>query len=302
MNIRHFLYVPMTGLGLHGGYRGDNWLKNRIEIFKEYVVPSLVHQSKKEFIVWISWRPEEQENPIVRDFQESLDAIRGMRFVHTFGGLCFYDDKFDDEEAKRRLLARLKFTLPRLKEYVTDAEIVYMTIQPSDDMYMSNMVSLVQGNWPDHKDAMGFTKGYIMNYATKELAEYNPTTTPPFATVRFPAGIFLDPQKHFNFTGPYKSHEYVKDHMREGFWTTRGFVVGTHGCNISTVWKHHYKGRELTGGEKDYVLWMTNSYFAKPVVVKRTLALIARNILNTLPFQQRLRNLYHSLPSKYKIL
>ena len=300
-NFRHFFMVPFTGLGLYNGYRGDKWLKNRINIFNEYVLPSLINQTKKEFIVWICWRLEERQNEIVKEFMRMLEDIRGMRFVHTFGGIPFYDDKYDEDKANYRLYRNLEATLPELKDYVGDAEVVFMTIQPSDDMYFSRMAETIQCAWPEDKDAMGFQRGYIMNYATKELAEYNPTTTPPFATIRFRAETFLDPRQHFQFTGPYKSHEFVKDHLREGFWEDRGFVVGTHGVNISTVWKHHYKGREITGGERDYILWMTNSFFARPIAVKRTLGLVARSILNALPFQNKLREIYHRLPSRYKI-
>ena len=299
--IQHLLYVPFSGLGLYNGFRGDTWLKNRIKIFKQFVVPSLINQTKQEFIVWVSWRPEEKTNPLVQEFWQSLDGIRGMRFVFTYGGLCFWDDKLSDEDASKKLLDNLTQTLPELESYVDHADFVYMTIQPSDDMYVSNAMEEIQSVLPITK-AMGWEKGYIMNLGTKEIAEYNPETLPPFSTIIFPKETFLDPQKHYKFTKPYKSHEYVR--WIEPFFTLpgRGFVVGTHGENISTVFDHPYKGKTLTGNERDAVLTSIRAYFTEPLEIKkRPLRLLARQILNKLPGEKRLRSLYHNLPACLKI-
>lgn len=301
----HFLYVPFTGLGLRGGYRGDTWLKNRIRIFKAFTLQSILNQSNKNFVLWISWRPEDRDNPIVQEFERHLEQVcaagwpLGIWFVFTYSGPCFWDDKFENDQ----LLERLKATLPELGGYVA-GEHVLMTIYPSDDMYLSDMVETMQ-NWPsDNIDVMGYLDGYIMQYSTKKLAEYNPETKPPFFTIRFPAKVFLDAKAHYDFTGPYKSHEYVGDDMRYMALPGRGFVVGTHGENISTVFNHPYKGRELspTSDEYETVLYKTGTYYSDPLVTRKGLRLWARHIANLLPFERVLRALYHSLPSKYQKL
>lgn len=301
-NAIHFLYCPFTGLGLHGGFRGDKWLKNRIKVFKQFVLPSLMNQTKREFVLWVSWRPEEKNNPIVDNFRESLERLRGLSVVFTYGGLCFYDDKYDDDTARTRLLGNLTATLPELKGLVGDSDEVFMTIQPSDDMYLSDFVESVHNKWPKDVEAMGFRKGYIIDYGTKELAEYNPDTTPPFATIRFSRDKFLDPEKHTKYTGPYKSHEYVKDHLKEGFWENRGFIVGTHGENISTTWNIPYRGEIITGEKKEKILLNAGIYFSDPIKVKKGIGLILREILNRLPFQKKIRRIYHLLPIKLKKL
>lgn len=130
----NFKMVPFTGLGLFNGYRGDEWLKNRLEIFNEYVLPSLLNQ--KDFYLWICWRPEEKTNPIVREFQKTLEGINNLSVIHTFGGIPFYDDKYAEETAQERLLKTLKMSLPELKNIVGDADEVTVQIQPSDDMYL----------------------------------------------------------------------------------------------------------------------------------------------------------------------
>ena len=258
---KHFMYCPFTGLGLYQGFRGNRWLKNRIKIFKQFVIPSLQAQTSQEFTLWISWRHEERFNSIVKEFQEYLKTIN-LDVVHTFSGVCFYDDKYPPEEARNRLLDAIHGAMMDLVN-TTEGEVGYewvlMTIQPSDDCYHKNFVQGIQTMFKNSDlyplQAIGFTKGYLMNYQTKEIAEWNPKTNPPFYTIKMPRPIFINPTEHVKYTalkhevGQYKagtplpSHEYVADCMRYGKIDERGFLVGTHGENISTIWKHPYRGQ-----------------------------------------------------------
>jgi hypothetical protein len=284
MKKTHICLVPFTGLGLYGGYRGDTWLRNRIKIFKQFVIPSMLNQSKLEFVVWIAWREEERYNPIVQDFQRSLDGLKGLSFVHTFGGCPFYDDKYEDSIAKKRLLETLKLSLPDLTKVVGDSTFVYLTIWPSDDMYLNDAVKEIQEIPYTEKGAFGYTKGYIMRYNTKEVAEYNPKTIPPFFTIMFRRDVFLDPQEHFTYTGPYESHEYVKDIFKFTPIEKRGFVVGTHGENISTIFDHPFKGETLSKDDAERVLIKTGNFLTEPTTVEKDLyRRVMKRILNKLP-------------------
>ena len=260
---KHLMYCPFSGLGLYNGFRGNRWLKNRIKIFKQFVVPSLQAQTEKNFTLWISWRPEERYNGIVKSFQEWLKGT-GLDVIHTFSGVCFYDDKYPEKEARNRLVSAIHGAMIELvnaTEGDTGCEWVLMTIQPSDDCYDRNTIKAIQTMFK-HEDlytlqALGFKQGYLMNYQTKELAEWNPATNPPFYTIKFPRPTFINPLEHVEFTalkkdaGPYKkgtplpSHEYVKDCLRTGYIDQRGFLVGTHSNNISTVFDHPYKGANV---------------------------------------------------------
>src|SRR3990167_49159 len=172
VSFAHFLYCPFTGLGLKNGYRGDRWLENRIKVFKHFTLPSIINLGRSQTL-WISWRPEEKNNPIVQQFMADLDAIKGLSVIHTFHGLCFYDDKYDDFTAKARLMNALEATLPELKMHVELHTHVLMTIQPSDDMFLSGAIEKIQ-EWAKKNDGVCcWKKGYIMNYGTKEVAEYN---------------------------------------------------------------------------------------------------------------------------------
>lgn len=255
---KHLMYCPFTGLGLYNGFRGNRWLKNRIKIFKQFVIPSLQAQTEKNFTLWISWRPEERHNHIVKDLQSYLQTT-GLNVIHTFSGVCFWDDKYSPEIAQERLLTAIHGSMSELVDATEGNEgyeWVLMTIQPSDDCYHRNAVKGIQAVFRGMPklQALGYEKGYIMNYQTKELAEWNPKTNPPFYTIKFPRPTFINPLEHARYTslkkdiGSYKagtplpSHEYVKDCFTYGVVSERGFLVGTHGENISTIFDHPYRG------------------------------------------------------------
>lgn len=269
---KHLMYMPFTGLGLYNGFRGNRWLKSRIQICKQFVIPSLKAQTCKDFTLWISWRPEERHNRIVKDFQDWLKET-GLDVIHTFSGVAFYDDKYPPEVAKERLISAIHGAMIELVDATEGDkgyEWVLMTIQPSDDCFHKNAVKGIQGVFRDPEmyplQAIGFQKGYLMNYQTKELAEWNPKTNPPFYTIKFPRPVFINPLQHVEYTSlkhdvpgypkgtPLPSHEYVKDCLRYGTIPERGFLVGTHGENISTIWNHPYRGEILQGKiEGEYI-------------------------------------------------
>jgi hypothetical protein len=239
---KHYMYCPVTGLGLYGGFRGNRWLRNRVTIFKQFVVPSLLAQSNKDFTLWMGFRPEERNNPHVIELKEWLDK-QPLKNIFTYGGLCFWDDKYPDNVAKERLSMNLHLTIRDMFDDIGDVDYIYMSVQPSDDCYRYDAVDMMhQALASDTMQAFGFTKGYIMNYQTKEVSEYNPTTNPPFYTIKFPKDIFVDPQKHVSYA-PIKSHEYVANHLKYGVIDERGFLVGVHGENVSTFYNHPFKGK-----------------------------------------------------------
>ena len=251
--ICHFLYMPFTGLGLYSGYRGDNWLQNRIKIFKEYVLPSIFNQSNQNFILLISWRSEEKKNPIVKEFAKYLNHYRDLNFIFSYAGILFWDDKYSDNDAEWNLQKSLEKTLPYLKDVIGNANWVLFTIWPSDDMYLYNMVEKIQ-EIPLEEKAIGFKRGYIIDMMTKEISEYNPITTPPFYTIFFPKETFLNPDEYMKYIGRCKSHEYVGDFLPYQLFEERGFIVGTHTENISTTYNIPYRGRKLTREEAGNVM------------------------------------------------
>lgn len=250
----HFVMVPWTGLGLYDGFRGNRWLKNRIKIFKQFVLPSLMNQTNKDFVLWFAWRYEEATNPVVKEFKDYMDFV-GIPIVHTHAGIPFYDDKYPDEIAHTRLIDAIHGSMGELFNVMGEAETILMTIQPSDDVYRTSLVEDTQNFFKQTEyDVSGYKNGYVMDYLTGRLKEWNPATTPPFYTIRFTRDIFTDPMKHVKFIGPYKSHEFVKDFLKCKYLEERGFIVGTHSENISTVFNHPFAGQEFMSYNKQEIL------------------------------------------------
>lgn len=257
--IIHLLHCPWTGLGLYSGFRGNRWLKNRVKVFKQFVIPSLQAQSSKNFVLWCAFRREEKTNPIVKELVEYMNSIKEFKTVFTYHGICFWDDKYPDDVARDRLLTSLHGSMGELIDTIGEVDYVLMTIQPSDDVYRYDVVEGVQNIFNENPniDGCGFTKGYIMNYQTKDVREYNPKTNPPFYTIKFQREVFIDPLRHADFTalkkdvGKYKkgtpipSHEYVPDAIRYAKINERGFLVGCHGSNISTTFDNPFGGEKV---------------------------------------------------------
>lgn len=302
MTIKHLLYVPFTGLGLRNGYRGDQWLRNRIKVFLTFVIPSLIHQSNRNFTLWLQFRPEDEGNPDVLQLESTLQTMRDLSVIFTYGGLCFEDDKYDRPVSLQRLEANLARTMPILAPIVANHDVVLMTIQPSDDMYLSKMVEETQARAKSlgkitTPQSCGYREGYMINMNTLELAEYakhdwktddtstyTTNTIPPFFTVMFPRDIFLDAKAHTEWTGPYRSHEYIGEHTKYHILPGRGFIVGTHGENISTTWHHRYKGRMIEGEEKEKILFQVGLYQAEPIKLEKDLGRkVEQRWINLLP-------------------
>lgn len=251
-----FLMVPFSGLGLYNGFRGNRWLRNRIKIFKQFVIPSLLNQTDRDFTLWVAWRPEERNNRYVQELKAYLEALPNFSVVFTYSGVPMYDDKYEDSVARVRVADAINGSIRELINLADGAEEIYWMMQPSDDLYDKLTVESVKLGFGANPEiqALSFSKGFICNYFTKELREYNPKTNPPFAAIRFPRGVFFDPSKHMAHislkkdSGQYKagtplpSHEYLTDCLTTGFFDGRGFLVGTHQDNISTVFDHPYAG------------------------------------------------------------
>lgn len=252
-NVKHYLYVPFCGLGNFGGWRGERWFRNRMKIFKQFVVPSLLNQTNKNFTVWISFT-QGQKNHILVDALDIYLTEVGLPHVFTYHGICFYDDKHPKEDARRILVENLHGTMGELLDDMGDVDEVLMTIQPSDDCFYSGAVEEIQRELNSDLEAVGYKHGYIINYLTLEISNYDCLTNPPFYTIKFDKATFIDPVEHCDYTAlkhdvpgyetgtPLPSHEWVKYCLNYKQIDRRGFLVGTHGDNISTNWQIPYKG------------------------------------------------------------
>lgn len=268
--MKHLIYIPWTGVGVKGGFRGDSWYKHRIEIFKNYTLKSLANQSNRDFTLWCSFRPEEEINPLTREIWLAIEAA-GLKTVFTFNGLMYVDDKFLKltwktrirnllqmvwdcwhsgdwkspselwrytwEDKNKSLPERLTASLSKLKNTIGQADWIYMTRLDSDDMLHREAVSLIQAQEPTERKALVMDKGYMYNTETGQVAEWLPPTCPPFTTVIFPGETFFDPEKHLSYYGTFTSHEDYPKVFNAETLDLYKYCVTAHGKDhISTAW------------------------------------------------------------------
>lgn len=244
--MKHLMYTPFTGLGLYGGYRGKRWLRNRIHIFKQFVIPSLQAQTNKDFTLWISWQNEDMNTETVLELADWLSSNTNLRFIFTYSGVCFWDDKYAPEIAQKRLAEAIHGAVPYLSAEIGQDEDVLVTIQPSDDCYSIDTVERIHELFKkyDWAQAVAYKRGYVMDYMSRKIAEWNPTTNPPFYTIKFKSKVFLNPFSHIEYAG-IESHEFLPTKLQTIEMPERGFLVGTHGENISTIFEHPFRGTEV---------------------------------------------------------
>lgn len=239
----HLIYTPFTGVGLHGGFRGNKWLEHRIEVFKNYTLKSMLNQSHTEFLHWFSFRPEESTNPRVLGLAKHLESIN-YPFIFTFNGLMYWDDKFNKfsikvamrnmlmmlwdcwknkelknpieilkytfERKNKTLLKRVTYSLEAIKRKIgINYDWVYLTRIDSDDMFHKETVELIQSQEPAYKRALVFQNGYILNVTTGQVAEWKPPTNPPFHTIIFPASVFFSPASYLSYYEDFTTHEDI---------------------------------------------------------------------------------------------
>lgn len=243
--------ISFTGLGLENGYRGDAWFKRRIELYNKYTFQSLKKQTNQDFIIWLQFRPEEKENPLIKNIDTSHKTIM------TFNGICIWDDKKENEE--KGLLKRLDKSLFELRDVVGDNDVKLVRLD-SDDMYSKEVIESIKNEPFEHKRALTHRNGWIYSYTTDQLAEWNPATNPPFYCLMIDNKTFLDPEKHFETIKGIKSHEYVIKEFNEKRMPDRRYCVVVHNANISTIFRHPFRGAEIWDEEtklnilKDYHL------------------------------------------------
>lgn len=266
----HLVRIVFTGVGLHGGFRGDEWFSHRIKIFKNYTLKSLANQSNKNFVLWCCFRAEEENNPLTNEIRQAI-AGAGLGYIFTFDGIPYFDDKFSNytlktkiknflqmlwdgyyhkrmrslremwrhtwENKNKTLLARLTRTLGALRlEVGNKYDWVYVTQIDSDDMFHRDVVGLIQSHAPDYKKALVMDKGYMYNVVTGQLGEWLPPTCPPFSTVIFPANVFFNPQRYLEYYEGFRTHEDIPKVFHAETLDLYKYCVTFHAKHISTAW------------------------------------------------------------------
>lgn len=246
----HLVYVPFTGLGIVE-YRGDEWFEYRIEIFKKYVLPSLANQTTKNFILWISFRPEEKENPLTAKLEQHIKDS-GVKYLLTFDGVMMWDDRGlkHNENLKERMGKSLEY----IKSQTEQMEWVYKTDLGSDDLFSEEALEEIQKVEPKERGAAYYLNGYVIDTERRRVAEWNRETSCSKYTVIYPYDTFFSAEKHLEYIRGLTSHEFLPKVFDAVRLPDRRYMAGVHRGNISTAWENNLRGKEFEGEEKDEIL------------------------------------------------
>ncbi len=91
--MKHIFQVPFTGKTPHGdGFTSQEWYDERIELFTKYTLKSLKNQTRKDFLLWITFRPEEIFNKSTKKIAKALTES-GIQNIVSFNGTMFTEDR-----------------------------------------------------------------------------------------------------------------------------------------------------------------------------------------------------------------
>ena len=241
--MKHFLYVPFSGLGKYDKQRTEEYWHYRVDIFRKFTLKSLLNQGCKDFTLWISFRPQDKESNFVNEIEMYLKDT-GLDYVFTFDGVIMWDDR--GLENNDTLLERTKKTLEILNKRIVDENYIYITGLGSDDMLSEEAIWEIQREIPQTKKALYYLSGWIFDARTEQLAEWNRDTPCSKYTIMYPREVFQDAKKYWDYEFEcLKSHEYITTCYQAKQLKDGRYCCVVHGANISTDWFHKFRGQEI---------------------------------------------------------
>lgn len=240
-NIKHIFNTAFTGKTPHGdGFTSQEWYDKRADLFIKYTLESLKKQSNKEFLLWLTFRPQELLNPTTKKIAKALTAS-GIANIMSFNGTMFTEDKAVWHNVD--LKERLEVCLPTLKEFVGDADWVYETNLDSDDTVHKDFVKTVQSYKPKKKGALYMTRGFVYNTQGRVADWLNPVSQQNY-TIMFPTKLYFDAEQRLEYLDGFNTHEQIPEKFKAEKLPDGLFCSIIHGGNISTVWSHPFRGNE----------------------------------------------------------
>lgn len=190
MNFSHFLLTQFNLKNFPGtSEKSYNdwviWTKNRIELFKNYCLPSILNQSNKEF-TWLIFF--DKDTPIeIRSFVEELERYQFIK-IHYLNGM---------EDFDRSYMHEVKKSLRPTDHWVITTRL------DNDDMLHRDAMKVIQQNFVPRNDFMiSLASGYVLDTNQKILAHYYYPMSPFITLIESasdsPRGIFLKPHTQWN--------------------------------------------------------------------------------------------------------
>jgi hypothetical protein len=271
---KHIIYIPFSGVGLFDDPDDDAWLLYRIGVFKNFTLKSILNQSIKPDLLWLSFDGR-RNNGWIKALVNSIP----IPTIVTYSGLIYKDDKYIirlrgsenyqstgaqavrmiGRAVKRRSLKifiryiwRLLFknltlesrlsALQSVKNALGTFQWVYLTRIDSDDLIHRDWIKECNMYKPQQRRCLTRDKGYVYNGET--LAEWNPITHPQFFTLCIPRRAF-EPKAWIDYWNGYISHEDADRVFTPTRLRDYRYLMIMHGNQISSTWNHPFRDKEI---------------------------------------------------------
>ena len=239
--VKHVFQTSFTGKTPYGdGFTSQEWYDKRADLFEKYTIPSLLNQTKKDFLWWLSFRPEELFNKTTKRIANALTKS-GIPNIMSFNGTMMTEDRAVWHNVDLR--ERLEVCLPTLKKFIGDAKYVYETNLDSDDMVHRQFSEIVCSKKFRKNGALYMQKGFAYNTQGR-IADWNNPTSNQNYTIMFPKHIYLNAEKRLVYLNGLDSHEQVPKKFKAEKLQNGLYCTVIHGGNISTTWEHPFRGTE----------------------------------------------------------
>jgi len=247
-NLLHIIQTVFTGR--RQGCPSEDWLKFRIEIFKNYTLKSLLNQSNRNFLHWISWRSEERDNLLVRDLSKYLKNLK-YNFVFTFYGQPIWEPHSNNKNIEEKVAKSLKI----IEKFHKGEKYVYFTVLDSDDLFYKDAIKEIQTFEYAENGALWFSRGYVLNTEDGTLSFWNPSTCPPFYTILFEAEKFFNPKSYISdMISKLKVHHDIPKVYNAIKLEGRKYLVTINGKNIASRWGQGTRKGNVNVKEKESIL------------------------------------------------
>lgn len=149
-NLRNF---PLSDISNYESW--IHWTRNRIELFNEYCLPSVINQSSKSFIWLLYFDTETPE-----EFNEFLNMLRVFPFIN----ICYCKGI---EDFNANYIREVKKRAGRFVKWIVTSRI------DNDDCLHKDAIKTIQESFvKKHKFLISLASGYILNISDKKLSHY----------------------------------------------------------------------------------------------------------------------------------
>ncbi len=207
--MKHFLIIPFNA-----GCKDAGWLERRMELFRNFTMPSIKAQSNQNFTTVLLIDPDTPFE-IKKEIETELNAV--LYFTESWWAV----DRGNIVEDVNEDFSNFFFQLCKDEDWVITSRV------DSDDAIADNYISITQNLFRKKEEFIIYPVGVMWIKDSKE-SFVKKTTSPPFGSLVEPGGA--PPKTVF-----YMSHGHIprmKDHQiapKDLMW-----IHTYHGENLST--------------------------------------------------------------------